>query len=254
VSANALRWDGRGGRYEAWYLTVAGRLWIRYSLRVPRDGDGEAALWLADFTRTPTARKRELPLEAFRTPSAGWPIEIGDGRLTDTDAVGEVDGASWRLTFASDEDPKPMVPRALRPLASTLFVVTKPVVAISGEVVVDGHRHELDAAPGTQAHVWGRRHADRWGWFHAAEAEGLVAKARGLPQIASLDGRLARGAAAPGRVRVGRHVFEAPKESFVGVTYRDPDGSEIYCYHSEHGGVSLEYGTREKVDGWALSI
>lgn len=251
---NALVWDGRPGRYEVWYLIVSGKFWLRYTLRIPTDGDGEAALWFADFTSSPIARKAAFPLDAFRTPRGGWPIEIGPGRLTSTDATGAVDGASWHLSFSADEDPKAVVPRILKPLASTFLVVVKPEVAISGEVVVDGVRHELEAAPGTQAHLWGRRHADRWGWFHSAAGDGLVVKARGFPQLAFLDGRFARGSVQPGRVQVGRHVFEAPKESFAGVTYHDPDGSEVYCYHSEHGGVALEYGTRAKLEAWPISV
>jgi hypothetical protein len=34
--------------------------------------------------------------------------------------------------------------------------------------------------------------------------------------------------------RVGRHV--------------------LYCHHSEHVGVALEYGTREKLGGWQISV
>ena len=251
-----MQWDGRPGRYEVWYLIVAGRFWLRYTLHVPSDPekDGAAALWFADFTGVPRARKATFPLDAFRTPREGWPIALGTGSLADAEATGEVDGATWRLSFSPDEKPAPLVPHVLRPVASTFAVVTKPALAISGEVVVDGVRHDLDAAPGAQAHLWGRRHADRWGWFHAADAEGLVVKAAGLPQLAFLDGRFARGEAAPGRVRVGTRVVEAPKESFVGVTYHDPDGSEVYCYHSEHAGIALEYGTRAKLDGWPISV
>jgi hypothetical protein len=253
---NALAWDGRRGRYEVWYLIVAGRFWLRYTLRIPTDPeqDGEAALWFADFTGTPRAWKTTFALDAFRTTGAAWPIELGPGRLTDTEAVGEVDAARWRLRFAGDRAPFMYPPRPLRPLASTQFSVARPGLSISGDVEVDGVRHDLDGAAGHQAHVWGRRHADRWGWFDSGDADGLVVKAAGLPQLAFLDGRFARGEVAPGRMRVGRHVIEAPKDSFVGVTYHDPDGSEVYCYHSEHGGVALEYGTRAKLDGWPLSI
>ena len=284
MSANALRWDGRPGCYEVWYLTVAGSFWIRYTLHVPTDPDaeGECALWFGDFTGAPAMRRTTFALEALRTPRAGWPLELGPGRLTDTEASGEVEGARWSLRFEAAERPFAYVPALVRRLglAATEVVVVKPALAVSGVVEVDGAVHELVSAAGQQAHVFGRRHADLWGWFHATLGggrwvEGLVAKVEGLPRASfyaserhATNGllRVFRTPAElePGRVRVGPYEVQAKPGEFVGVTYRDPDGAEVYCYHAERArlrgaGVeahdaALEFGTRAKLEGWPLSL
>ena len=194
--ANALRWDGRAGRYEVWYLIVAGKFWLRYTLRVPTDPaeEGEAALWLVSFAGTPAARKEVFPLEAFRAPGSGWPIELGPARLCGTAAHGSLAGARWELELHGDAPPfahtHPLV-RALR-VAKTQLVCSAPALAISGFVEVDGVRQALDRAPGHQAHIWGSRHAQRWGWAHANGpggrwVEALAAKVPGAPQLALSD-------------------------------------------------------------------
>lgn len=284
MSANALRWDGRPGRYEVWYLTVGGSFWIRYALHVPTDpdADGECALWFGDFTRVPVMRRATFPLEALRTPRAGWPLELGPGRLTDTETTGEVEGARWSLRFDAAERPFAYAPALVRRLglAATEVVVVKPALAVSGVVGVDGVSHELTSAAGQQAHVFGRRHADLWGWFHATLdggrwVEGLVAKVEGLPRAAFYASeREARNGLfhvfrtpaelEPGRIRVGPYEVQARADEFVGVTYCDPDGAEVYCYHAERaqlrgpgietGDAALEFGTRAKLEGWPLSL
>ncbi|HEY1368378.1 MAG TPA: hypothetical protein VGF23_14750 [Gaiellaceae bacterium] len=283
MTANALRWDGRPGHFEVWYLVVAGLLWLRYTIRVPSDPDaeGEAELWLASFAGPPSARKATFPLDALRVPAQGWPLELGPGRLGNDEASGEIDSARWDLRLEGAAQPfwhAPAVARALR-VSPTQVVLTKPSLAVTGRVEVDGGRHELVAAPACQAHLWGSRHADRWGWLHATLPDGrwveaVTVKLRGLPPLAFHATERGRGGPldlvrtpadlAPGHLRLGPYRVEASRDDFVGVTYRDPDGAEVYCYHTERArldgpgvaaeDVAFEYGSREKLRGWPLSL
>jgi hypothetical protein len=69
---------------------------------------------------------------------------------------------------------------------------------------------------------------------------------------------------APERSRVGPYEVLAEREDFVGVTYHDPDGTPLYCYHTERArltgpdvraeDVAYEFATRERLEGWTISV
>jgi hypothetical protein len=171
-------------------------------------------------------RQREIPLEEF-----------GDVPL-----AGEVDGVAWELQIEELAPPFRSPHRALRGLTPS-GIETWPALKVSGRV---GER-VLDGAAGHRARLWGRRHPRSWGWAHGSSPDGrwvhiLSANVAGLPRLsqhASDRGGpglpFARAEVAPGRVRVGPFVAEAPPTSFLEVTYHDPDGSPVTCLHSEQG-------------------
>ncbi len=187
---------------------------------------GEAALWLTTFGGGAEVHKTAIALDAF-----------GDVPL-----AGEIDGVAWELELEELAPPFRSPHRTLRRLTPS-GIETWPALRVSGRV---GDRI-LDGVPGHRARLWGRRHARSWGWAHGSTADGrwvhvLSAKLPGLPRLsqhASEKGGIslpfAHAEIAPGRLRVGPYVVQAPPESFVEVTYHDPDGSPVTCVHSEQG-------------------
>jgi hypothetical protein len=141
-----------------------------------------------------------------------------------------------------------------------------------GDAAVDGLGHG--------ARLEGTRRPERFGWAHAALPDGryvelLTAEQRGLPRVAfwANEHELHNGpveifrtsaSLEPQRLEVGPYSLEAERDSFVGVTYEDPDGRPLYCYHSERGrlrgpGVDVgdaafEYAVRERLPGWPISL
>lgn len=173
---------------------------------------------------------------------------------------GEVEGIGWELELEELAPPFRSPHRLVRRLTPS-GIETWPALRVSGRI---GDR-VFDGAAGHRARVWGARHARSWGWAHGSTTDGrwvhlLSAKVAGLPRLsqhASDRGGpgipLARAHVEAGTVQVGPWVAEAPVDSFLEVTYHDPDGSPVTCLHSERAtlrgpgleltDVALEHGS-----------
>jgi hypothetical protein len=178
---------------------------------------------------------------------------------------------SWEPGAAPAEHVHPLLRRAR--IAKTVLVLPHPDLAVSGTVRLGDRELALDGARGGQAHLWGSKHAGRWAWAHCndlATLDGAPRPGAYLDGVSVVVPRLGRDigpstpvvghllgedfrATSPARVvrapsRFGltgwrfeatdgrRRVeceVEAPRESLVGVTYRDPDGERAWCYNSE---------------------
>ena len=157
---------------------------------------------------------------------------------------------------------------ARTPRAGTLL--TTPAISVSGHI---GSR-SIDHAPGHTARLWGRKHAQQWGWAHASSADGrwvhlLTAVAPPLPRMSQYANErraaglpLARASVEPPRVAVGPYVVDAPIDSFARLRYMDTDGSHVWCYHSERAQLrgagadfqlaAMEIAVREPIPGWPV--
>jgi hypothetical protein len=182
---------------------------------------------------------------------------------------------SWELRWIPGDEPglpvHPLVERAR--LARTMYVIPQPRIAIEGSVSFAGRTVELDGAHGAQAHLWGSRHANSWGWAHAADLETLGGApapgdwldsisitaprfGRDIGPTTSVVGRLLGepfSATSPAQVlrskastrltsyrvsarRRARRVeieVDAARDALIGVVYDDPDGDRLHCWNSE---------------------
>lgn len=184
----------------------------------------------------------------------------------------------WDLQFLPNEESVSLYPASfyVLPLPKTKFLSPNWSVRISGEVAVDGASFSLQETPGCQAHLWGTEHAERWAWAHCnafSEDEAAVFEAvtgqvrvgkklmRPLTSMALRlgDGRLLRFNRLTqllfnrsryqvesweleghrGHYRLKASFANRPAE-MVGVTYTDPGGAKLYCYHSGTSDLHVE--------------
>jgi hypothetical protein len=169
-SPNTLRWNGRPGHYEVYYLTLTDPttgigFWLRYTLLAPHEGAPSCSVWFLamDPACGVTARKATLPISKLRTDADPFRLQIGSAEVSDGTASGEVEDAQWSLRWNPGRRYEHVRP-ALQPLATTVLCLPHGNVGFDGQIRYDGQAVELDGARGAQAHLWGTKHAAGWAW------------------------------------------------------------------------------------------
>ncbi len=236
------------------------------------------------------ALRTTFPIAALTSSTAPFSIAIGGSALRADGCRGELsDGSgdvSWDLKF------EPLLPGIVPTpewgaRMATCYIEPNPLLRLTGTISEAGAETSVDGWLGEQAHVFGARHSQRWHWAECKHLGGPgraftgVAAWPRLPgparSITSLfldlgDGRRllknttlnlfkARTAHSPtgwefdgdyGRTRLAGSITPDPAD-LIGITYHDPSGQPIYCYHSELADLTLRYYTRpSKSAGWKL--
>jgi hypothetical protein len=191
------------------------------------------------------------------------------GRLADAD--GEV---QWELAFEPLLPPIAPTPE-LGARFATCYLEPHPLLRVTGVVAEGRRKTRFSGLLGEQAHVFGARHSRRWHWAECkhlgdtggaligvaswlpvgvpvtslflAHGEGLPLLRNTLPDMlrprTSHDPSGWRFTAAYDDVRLVGAV--TPRlEDLIGVTYHDPSGQPIYCYHCELADLSLRVERR----------
>ena len=150
---NVLRWDGKPGHYEVYYVTLTDPAsgigaWIRYTMVAPLERSGEppsASLWF--LTMDPNGgvlgRKAMFPADALRAASDPFELRIGEAVLTDSGMEGSFEDVAWDLRWVPGRSYETVHP-LLRRVASTILVLPHADVAIEGTISFGGRTVQLD--------------------------------------------------------------------------------------------------------------
>jgi tocopherol cyclase-like protein len=296
---NARRWDGQSrGHYEVWYLTFNHRAtqtgyWIRYTLESPLSGHGEpyAQLWFARSDARDPRRtfgiNRRFPIAAMTAAAEPFAVGIGavaatatgapQAALASDSARGSLSGdghtVRWDLRWAPGKVSYRQLPDVMYRrggLGETTVLSPSLDTRLHGTVTIDGETITLDAEPGDQTHLWGKKHAFEWAWGHCnsfvdrpgAALETLTVRLRRrgvtLPPLTVfslfLDGEMHafnqfrhtlrnRGSFSTGRYNLsGQHrdlrieaEFRCRPDDMVVAPYVDPDGEPSWCANTTVG-------------------
>jgi hypothetical protein len=236
------------------------------------------------------ALRTTFPIQSLEASTEPFTLGIETNRLTMDSCSGTLSNAgdevNWDLRFES------MLP-AIAPTPewgarmATCYLEPHPLLRLTGTINEGGSKTQIDGWLGEQAHVFGARHSQRWHW---AECKHLGTEGRAFTGVAAWpklpggersitslylelgDGRRllknrtlqlfkAQTAHSPtawefdgeyGRERL-QGVIAPHREDLIGVTYHDPSGQPVYCYHSELADLTLRYYRRgSSSGGWKL--
>lgn len=298
VEDNLARWDGtRRGFYEVWYATwndpvTRDGFWLRYVIEAPLAGVGEpyGQLWFARCSSRDPARSfginRKFPIASVTTGRDPL-IAIGAARLGHDHARGALSGnghaVEWNLTWTPGARTLHQLPAVMYRrggLGETTVLSPSVDVALAGELVVDGERLPLAAAPGGQTHLWGTKHAHAWAWAHCNAFDDrpgaalellhvrLIRKGVKLPPMTIATLRLpgedlafnrfdqallgGRADTSTGRVKFRAGGLSARLDGELSCTpadlvrahYHDPDGEERFCHFTAVGDLRLTLSRR----------
>jgi hypothetical protein len=166
-TANASRWRGQPGHYEAWHLRLvdphsAASAWIRHSFHVPPEaapGESSAELWFVgrDPNGRTYARRQSFALDQFRTGAGGFPLTLGPSSLDVASASGSVDEARWDLRWTPGGEP---FGYGGGRRGRSEILVSQPTIRASGIFAIAERELPVRAWPAHQLHAWGNRHAE----------------------------------------------------------------------------------------------
>jgi hypothetical protein len=296
---NTMRWNrSDAGFMEVWYSTInhsetGGGLWLRYTITAPRRGTPYCELWGFFFdpsNKRTFAGKQRFSIDVLgRERDDGALVRIDKAWLSEQHLEGQVQDESGRvLQWSLDLEPSDRcfqhLPQPLRQrVEQRVSTVCAPNLSVpfTGSVILDGDELGFERVRGSQAHRWGRAHAQSWAWAHCdgfeghpdAVFEGLAARARlvGLPAptmtftYLRYDGNdiefnsLKHSLQAKSRYEMPTWAFSAQNDAFkiigaaralpermVQVAYEDPDGSQRHCANSEIGDMGIELFRKER--------
>jgi hypothetical protein len=269
MTANQLRWNGRPGHYEVYYLTLTDPatgvgLWIRYTMLAPLgDRPPTCALWLAAMdprsgSQPVLARKQTFPIEQLRAHRTPFELRIGEATLTDGTMRGTCQDVAWELDWGPAARPlEPVAPWLHSAgLAHTALVLPQPDARINGWVQLGQERLQLSQAPGGQAHLWGSKHATCWAWAHCNDLYTTAGEPLGellFDGVSAVVRRFGRqfGPNTPMVGRVGNREFDStsPVRILANRSRFGPEGWRFEAVDSRHRLVGEVRPSRHQLVG-----